>query len=175
MFTLNYYKVLQCLVSYTNQYPYDLNNTSRTLTMSYDTNTQLYKLGYLLKYPTAATLTTSSYGLWMGTGTTPPTINDITMEAPITSGLTVVNSAAINRYVEETRVRYDSTFVVRNDTSNDMTISEFGVFGGVDSSSKTYAGILYEHTVLEEDKRFTIPAGETRLITYSIYVNNPNC
>ena len=114
--------------------------------------------------------TAGFYGVCFGTGTTPPTKNDYTLEAPIDSG-TLSSSVNTNptQGFENDKVKIYITHEVKNSGSRAVTITEAGVFGCPTSSSKS--SFLLDRTLLETP--VTVPAGETRSITYTIVFDYP--
>lgn len=123
-------------------------------------------LGYVRSAPFAA----GNYGTYFGTGTTPPTMKDYNLESPIMDG-TLASSNAGNAMFgfEKDHARVYRTHEVFNNGTNDVTITEVGVFGAVSSSSPIL--FMIDRTVL--DKPITIPAGESRSITIAIVFNYP--
>lgn len=108
-------------------------------------------------------------GIYLGSGSTPATRNDYTLESPITSGLTMTNpsSVMLDESVEG-RYVYSSTFVVGNTTGDTINIYEIGIFTPV-YNSNAYNAVLMERTVFTEP--ITIPAGESKLINYKVIFN----
>lgn len=108
--------------------------------------------------------------IFVGTGTTPASIDDYNLENRITSGVTVTVASRTQTNIQRA---YDSNepllFVnalVSNDTEEDITINEIGIVG---CSSTTYADsvtFLYTRTVLLQS--LTIPAGKTYQIRVDI-------
>lgn len=121
----------------------------------------------LLFQPSGVVFTTTSAGIVLGTGTTPPTIHDYRLESQITSGLT----SQVSTLVDEDNNRiYKITLI---STSEDpITIGEIGIMGGFYASERSgYNYALIERTVLDEP--VTIPAGEIGIVEYTIRMQMP--
>ena len=169
MLTKNYYVLDQCFRTgrtYSSSYVYDVNNSSRSPNSNYANYwgllcnaTEIY----------VGDISASTYGIRMGSGTRAPALTDINLESPIVKGLSIINRPSRDRVVFSDRVEYPVSFVVRNSTSKDITVSELGMFTRADNSN---AGILLDRTVLDEP--VVIPAGERRMITYTFVFNDPN-
>lgn len=105
------------------------------------------------------------YGTWFGTGTTPATADDYTLESPITDGtLSFHNAATVSGVANSDHYRYSMTYDVTNTGSEDITVSEIGLFS-LNASSGLWQSLL-DHTVLETP--ITVPAGQTVPINYTI-------
>ena len=110
----------------------------------------------------------SSYGVSFGTGTTPATASDYCLESILgttqisTSVPSTVSYSRVDTYEE-----YSVTFGVTNKTADAITISEVGLT--IYDSNKPYAYVLIDRTVL--DTPITIPAGQSKQITYTIRFN----
>lgn len=100
-------------------------------------------------------------GTRFGSGTTPPTGNDYRLENDIGASITVATPSAVSVTETDTYIEYSATFgVTANET---VTISEVGLFMG--------SYIMVERTVLATP--ITIPAGQSKPITYAIRMNYP--
>ena len=108
-------------------------------------------------------------GVCFGTGTTPADINDYNIEAPITTGLTVATPSKTTQNETDNYKEYTGTYGVTNTTSSDITITEIGLKGLVYSDNSSSTAILVDRTVL--DTPITIPAGQSKQITYTIRFN----
>ena len=107
----------------------------------------------------------SGYVLF-GSGTTPPTPNDIKIESAVSVGITMPESVSCNltdEYMEAT-----CTYGVQNSNSNDITISEIALYGLATFPARSCT-FMYDRTVL--DTPVTIPAGQSKQITYTIRFN----
>ena len=106
-------------------------------------------------------------GVSFGTGTTPPTASDYALESIL--GDTQISVAAPNAVSYSQGDTYDSYFVafgVTNKTSEAITISEVGLTA---SPVTNTVCVLVDRTVL--DTPVTIPAGQSKQITYTIRFN----
>lgn len=103
----------------------------------------------------------------LGTGTTAPTADDYCLESQITENLSC-DSVSVSRTT--TTKTYTATF--SNSGTSDMTVTEIGyalrmcyyIWSSTDIY--TYDNFLMDRTVL--DTPVTIPAGESRTITYTL-------
>ena len=110
------------------------------------------------------------YGVTFGTGTTPATASDYALENILDSvKISVANSSAVSFSQGDTYDEYIVTFGITNKTAAAITISEVGLTAApyCDSSTNHYA--LVDRTVL--DTPVTIPAGQSKQITYTIRFN----
>lgn len=111
----------------------------------------------------------STPGINFGTGRTAPKVTDFRLEEPIDSGLTVTTPSAVSYNRTDEYEEYVATYgVTANET---VTISEIGLGAHVQISIAPYKNALMDRTVLETP--ITIPAGETKQITYTIRFNYP--
>lgn len=108
----------------------------------------------------------NSEGVSFGTGTTPPTVNDYSLEATISSGLTVATPSVTTVTQTDSYLEATVTFGVL--ASVETTITEIGykMVCSVPSGSDAF---LVDRTVLDEP--ITIPAGQSKQITYTIRFN----
>ena len=112
----------------------------------------------------------SFYGVFRGRGTTPPTINDYKMEDPITDGslATVGSIDSLVKTDNGDHYRISALHQVANNTNNDITITEAGIFGNWTSGGKIF---LLDHTILDHtilETPVVIPARKTVPIEYAI-------
>lgn len=106
-----------------------------------------------------------SDGTWFGKGTTPPTPDDYTLEAPYVNGeFRVQCASAVTATHTEESYSVSIVYNITNTTSADLTISEIGVFSRHVSTGQYYC--LLDHTVLENP--VVIPAGRTVAMEYVI-------
>lgn len=103
--------------------------------------------------------------LMLGTGTTTPTADDYCLESPIYTNLSCDSVSVSRTSLTKT---YTATFA--NSGSSDITVTEVGFIAYIlytytpnDERSDTF---LMDRTVL--DTPVTIPAGESRTITYTL-------
>ena len=101
-----------------------------------------------------------------GNGTTPATVNDYKLESQIDSGITVANPSAPTTEYTDNYISWTATFGVS--ASVETTISEIGLISRVYRSSGVTT-TLVDRTVL--DTPVTIPAGQSKQITYTIRFN----
>ena len=105
-------------------------------------------------------------GVSFGTGTTPPTVSDYEIESILDSSkISVAAPGAVSFSRTDTYDEYSVTFGITNKTAAAITISEVGLTAM--PVSGTYA--LVDRTVL--DAPVTIPAGQSKQITYTIRFN----
>lgn len=135
-------------------------------------------LGYWITRPRCRTFpvetqssdTEPAFGVYFGSGSTPATKADRTLENPISSGLTFTS---IDNYkiLPKNNGRYDVvvTFILKNTTGAEINVYEIGVVTPLAGGTYTYYPVLMERTVLT--KPVTIPAGEKRAIEYRIVFN----
>lgn len=137
-------------------------------------------LGYWLTnarcttFPTNAvnSNTHASLGVFFGTGSTPATLADYRMEAPIQSGLSVTNPSKYN-FTDNGAGKwtFSASYVLTNTTAEDMHIYEIGIVTPLGTSSPgNYYPTLMEHTVLTEP--ITVKAGGSKLVTLTLTQNN---
>ena len=113
-------------------------------------------------------------GVSFGTGTTPATASDYVLESILDDtkiNVSTPSSISFSRY--DTYEEYTVTFGVTNKTADAITISEMGLTAmpySPYSGGNYYA--LVDRTVL--DNPITIPAGQSKQITYTIRFNYGN-
>ena len=107
----------------------------------------------------------SGYVLF-GSGTTPPTPNDIKIESVVSVGITMPGSVSFN--LTDEYMEASCTYGVQNTSSNDITISEIALYG-LATFPALSCTLMYDRTVL--DTPITIPAGQSKQITYTIRFN----
>lgn len=113
--------------------------------------------------PQATSLGT--HGTWFGKGTTPPTPDDYTMEDPYVNGeLSVQCASVVTATHTEESYSISMVYNVTNTTSEDLTISEIGVFGFHIITGGYYC--LLDHTILENP--VVVPAKRTVAMEYVI-------
>ena len=108
-------------------------------------------------------------GVSFGTGTTPATASDYFLESILGNNkinVSTPSSISFSRY--DTYEEYTVTFGVTNKTAEAITISEVGLTA-VPYSYSTASYALVDRTVL--DAPVTIPAGQSKQITYTIRFN----
>ena len=112
-------------------------------------------------------------GVSFGTGTTPATASDYKLESLLDSTqINVATPSVVSFSRFDAYDEYSVTFGVTNKTAEAITISEVGLaaipyYSG--SSTSTRKCVLVDRTVL--DTPITIPAGQSKQITYTIRFN----
>ena len=101
-----------------------------------------------------------------GSGTTPATVNDYKLESQIDSDITVANPSAVTTEQTDSYILWTATFGVS--ASVETTISEIGLISKAHIANGN-AATLVDRTVL--DTPITIPAGQSKQITYTIRFN----
>ena len=108
-------------------------------------------------------------GVAFGTGTTPATVSDYFIESILTkTEISVSTPSAVNFSRYDTYEEYTVTFGITNKTAEAITISEVGLTA-IPYSYSTASYALVDRTVL--DTPITIPAGQSKQITYTIRFN----
>lgn len=115
---------------------------------------------------TLATTPTNGLGyIVLGSGTTAPTADDYRLESPITTNLSC-DSVSVSR--NTTIKTYTATF--SNSGTSDITVTEIGYVSRIiytySNWEHIYDNFLMDRTVL--DTPITIPAGESRTVTYEL-------
>ena len=110
-----------------------------------------------------------SNGVAFGTGATPATVSDYFLEG-ILGGTQIDVSvpSAVSFSRVDTYDEYSVTFGITNKTAEAITISEVGLFATVNPNTSV-SNVLVDRTVL--DTPVTIPAGQSKQITYTIRFN----
>ena len=101
-----------------------------------------------------------------GNGTTPATVNDYKLESMIASGIEVANPNTVTTEQTGSYISWTVTFGVS--ASVETTISEIGLIAKAYRSNGPI-DTLVDRTVL--DTPITIPAGQSKQITYTIRFN----
>ena len=112
---------------------------------------------------------TTEAGVSFGTGTTPATVSDYFLESILGDtqiSVSTPSSVSFNQF--DTYEEYTVTFGVTNRTAEAITISEVGLTA-VPYSYSTASYAIIDRTVL--DTPITIPAGQSKQITYTILFN----
>ena len=115
--------------------------------------------------------------LHLGTGTTPATKDDFTMENTISQNISVINSTVNVRHIADTENNTHTKKItlvcgVQNTGSADLTISEIGISGMCykSSSSNDRKNVLFYRDVL--DSPMTIPANSIRTLQFDFEFTN---
>lgn len=120
----------------------------------------------------------SNSGICFGTGSTPATEDDYTIETPITSGLSFSSTPSRHVTFDSTTqtytVYYDLT--IANNTASDISISEMGIIvtayktDSIGANVNHYTGnafrLMLERIVF--DAPVTVPANEAVVLRYQV-------
>ena len=137
-----------------------------------DTYGSVSDAGYFDNYVPSPFLTYVTFnpygGILIGSGETPPTLDDYRLEAQITSGMTASNS----RGFDENGNPY-TIITLTNSSDKAITVREIGVvgYGYYNAGSSGSRNVLFDRTVL--DSPLTIEPGGVGQITYTISMNYP--
>lgn len=135
----------------------------------YSTSNTSIMLDSLMMRNTTVIYKKTTSGIVLGSGTTPPTIDDYELESQITSGL----------HCSVSTVYHAEGYVTRNITATntstmDITIAEVAMqcqlYTGENSSANSKY-VLMDRSVLQVP--VTIPAGGVGVISYTIRINVP--
>lgn len=121
----------------------------------------------------ASSVANVGFGVYFGTGTTPPTKADYAMEAPITSGIKSAGLATpVLSVLDGGGYSVECVYEVENTSGSDISVSEIGVFIGIKNklTSKGHA-VLAWRDVLETP--FNIPAGAVKSLSFKLNFNQP--
>ena len=111
----------------------------------------------------------NGFGVSFGTGTTPATMSDYSIESGLGgTQISVSYPDSVSYSRDNTFDMYSVSFGITNKTADAITISEVGLIVGVTSGSFGYM-VLVDRTVL--DAPVTIPPHETKHIAYTIRFN----
>ena len=110
-------------------------------------------------------------GVSFGTGTTPATLSDYWLESVLGSTqISVSTPSAVSYSRSAIFDEYSASFGITNKTNAAITISEVGLTALTNmGTSEDYCYVLVDRTVL--DTPITIPAGQSKQITYTIRFN----
>ncbi len=159
MLTKNFYALMRTAIGKINSTVTNLQNAAVTVPFS---KNNWYGILCAMNYYTMA----GYQYVRFGNGTTPATVNDYKLESQIDSGITVANPSTVTTEQTDSYISWTVTFGVS--ASVETTISEIGLI------SKAYitngdTATLVDRTVLDEP--ITIPAGQSKQITYTIRFN----
>ena len=158
MLTKNFYALMRVAIGKINSTVTSIKNSA--VTASFDTNWYGI-LCDMNKYGTSG----HQY-VRFGNGTSPATVNDYKLESQIDSDITVANPSAVTTEQTDSYISWTVTFGVS--ASVEKTISEIGLISEVYTPSGNIT-TLVDRTVL--DTPITIPAGQSKQITYTIRFN----
>lgn len=113
---------------------------------------------------------TSNGGVIIGTGTTPPTLDDYDLSGMLITDYTY--SVSVSREFDENGATMTALYTITNTGTQAFTIGEIGLMADLDYNgySKSSKALL-EHTVL--DTPLTIAPGGVGQLTYTIRFNYP--
>lgn len=160
MLTKNFYALMRTALGKTSSSIVSTGNTTEN-TIFYTSN-WYGVFGGMCVYNS----TNGSQYVLFGNGTTPATINDYKLESPIDSGIAVANPSSTTNEQTDDYILWTVTFGVK--ASVETTISEIGLISKAHLTNG-YAETLVDRTVL--DTPITIPAGQSKQITYTIRFN----
>ena len=115
-------------------------------------------------------LNSTNSGVSVGSGTTPPTINDYNLESTITSGLSAATPVVSTQLDENGNPYVKLVYTINNISQNSITISEIGakiqIFAATTQGASATSSLIFllDRTLL--DSPVTIPAGEYAVIEY---------
>ena len=161
MLTKNFYSYMR----------YVFQNTASTFTATDGTTHE--NLSFVTSNPPFIAMKTwankaPSYGVSFGIGTTPATASDYCLESILgTTQISVSVPSTVSYSRVDTYEEYSVTFGVTNKTADAITISEVGLT--IYNNNSPYPYVLVDRTVLDEP--ITIPAGQSKQITYTIRFN----
>lgn len=159
MLTKNFYALMRVAIGKTGSTVTNLGNEA--LTTNYNGNNWYGILCNMNSY------STNGYQyVRFGNGTTPATVNDYKLESEIDSGIKVANPSTVTTEQTDSYILWTATFGVS--ASVETTVSEIGLISYVYLSSGSTSALV-DRTVLDEP--ITIPAGQSKQITYTIRFN----
>ena len=126
--------------------------------------------GQLTYHENEVTSSSENWGSWgivLGTGTTPPTIDDYKMESYIPSSTLSYVGSTITLPITATAWAnagaFSLTQTVSNNTENPVTVTELGIYNGRVSSATGYCAILTRDVI----SPVTIAPNETKTFIIS--------
>ena len=160
MLTKNFYALMRIALGKINTEVIDDGNITKTV--GFSTNNWYGVFPEMCKYKNTKTYQYVEFG----NGTTPATANDYKLESEITTGISVASQDLTTTEQTDSYILWTATFGVT--ASVETTISEIGLFSHVYTTSGSFP-TLVDRTVL--DAPITIPAGQSKQITYTIRFN----
>lgn len=143
-----------------NATSFQITNTSGTVRQTGTTTSNVTSAINALNYMSTSGLNSTTY-IKCGTGTTTATEDDYNLEVEAT-GLTC--DSVVTAVGGNNTKTYTATF--SNTTSSDIAITEIGFFMDYNYQGYVNEDFLLDHIIL--DTPITIPAGESKAITYEI-------
>ena len=168
MLTKNFYQVLHTALLNKTAIVTTSHGAEKTLTRGDAITSSAWNLFNAMTY--RSTSSQESFpGVFFGTNATPATASDYDLGSIIlSSNMSVIVPTEVSFNVTNEYQEYTATYGVRNKTEEAISIAEIGLFAGVGSSS-SMSRCLVDRTVL--DTPVTIPAGQSKQITYTIRFN----
>ena len=160
MLTKNFYSYMRAALQNTSA-AFTLNNGNAQYSVI-ATNTHTPPFAAMNKH----VVNSNDSGVSFGIGTTPANATDYKLENSLPSTqISVSVPSAVSYSRVDTYEEYSVTFGVTNKTAEAITISEVGLTAAPQSAYP----VLVDRTVL--DTPVTIPAGQSKQITYTIRFN----
>ena len=171
MFTNNYIKYREAL--FFSRVTSSSFKTAKNTDYTGTTGFRDRDFGVCMGFPVIGDPTTSTAtGVYFGSGTTLPTKDDYTLEAPIITGLiaTGLQQNAIVSYDGNGKATAEGSYILKNTSEETITVNEIGYFANGHSNGTSSYLILHERSVL--DTPCVIEPGEAKMITYRIIFNH---
>lgn len=171
MLTKNFYALQASICLRGGTYPATLTDGTQASLVFYHSGSSYYAIIFNTSSATVALNTTATGAMMIGSGTTPATEDDYALENAITSGFSTSGQAYVSVLEGGAEVVYK--LVLKNTSASAFTVSEIGYLGRgyVSTSSSGAKSVMVDRTVL--DAPVTIPAGESRTISYTVRLNWP--
>lgn len=115
------------------------------------------------------TKTTTYGGVILGTGDTPPTLDDYRLSGTVIS--TFAYNSSFTSETDGDGVTMQTVFTITNTGTEAFTIKEIGLIASTGTNASEQYKMLYDRTVL--DNPVTIPAGGVGQVTYTIRMDFP--
>ena len=146
----------------------------------YQYNPSQYDIGSAIRFPRCGSIPTAHtsggaqieahMGVYFGTGSTPASLADYTLESPITKGLAFAGGLEGDSAYKDGKAEVTARYIVTNTSDAEINIWEIGCFVPVQmSTNSSYQVVMMERTVLTEP--ITIPPGESKMVTYKVAFN----
>lgn len=162
MLTKNFYALMRVGLGKINSTITDITN-NKAVSIFPNAISNWYGVFYEMnKYNSASA---QQYVLF-GNGTTPATVNDYKLESEIITGISVAYPSSVTTEQTDNYILWTATFGVK--ASVETTISEIGLFSQAYTANGPVTSLV-DRTVL--DTPITIPAGQSKQITYTIRFN----
>lgn len=174
MFTNNYYKALATQLTGGAGLTFTYHDgTSKDLVVSTNSTHFNYFVKGGMGFGSLSNVKTSQINnesaVIFGNGTAKPTLDDYKLAGNIISGIST--TATKNTEKVDGGAVITMLYNITNTSSSDITISEIGYFGTVNTATTTTFVALLDRTVL--DTPVTIPVGGIGQVTYTIRMNYP--